>query len=149
MAARAFTDWPSLENVASQFIDYISPWLMINNEFVAEKRLIGAFNAYATVSDIDHGHRAFIEHLAHTAKDLAAHRVSIQDGDGVWVVWSYDEPLTQFMGAHSRWAIQVRTREEPLPVAPVMIKLLAAVSTTRDMAATDINLSQLLGAHSL
>lgn len=143
-AARAFSEWPSLERVASQFIHYISPWLVINNEPVAEKRIAGAIEAYNGIYDSDHGHRAFIEHLAHTAKDLAGHRVSIQDRDGVWLIWSYDQPLTEFMSRHGRLAIQVRERDTPLPVAPVMIKLLAAVSTTRDMFATDINLAQLL-----
>lgn len=143
--ARAFTDWPTLEHVASQFINYISPWLIINNENLAECRLAGAVAAYNRF-DSEIGHRAFIEHLAHTAIDLVAHRVSVRDNDGAWVVWGYDEPLPDFMRRHQCWAIQVRARETPLPAAPVMIKLLAAVSTTRDLTASDINLAQLLNS---
>lgn len=148
-AARAFTDWPTLEHVATQFLHYISPWLVIDNASVAESRLAGAINAYTDGRDSEHGHRAFIEHLAYTAQDLASHRVSVQDSDGLWVVWGYDQALTDFMHQHARLAVQVRQRETPLPVAPVMIKLLAAVSTTRDMSATDINLAQLLEAGAL
>lgn len=148
LANTAFTDWPTLERVAAAFIHFVTPWMMIGTKNLAEETLRGALEAYEKHSriNIEGGHRSFIERVAESAQTLAAIRVSVMDKDGLWSVWQYDQPLMDYLSQHKRCSIQVRERETSIPVGPVMIKLLAAISTTREMQMADLDIPRLLVA---
>ena len=47
------------------------------------------------------------------------------------------------MQRHKRWAIQIRERERPIAPGPVLIKLLAAISSTKELVTADIDISSL------
>jgi len=66
------------------------------------------------------------------------------DKDGLWSIWSYDVPLMSWMERHKRWTIQIRPREEPVGAGPVLIKLLAAISSTHELDFAELDFSRLL-----
>lgn len=145
-AQNTFIDWPSLEQVATHFLHYVSPWLMVGQSNLAETTLRAAFSAYEQM--LPHGyeasHRSFIERIAESANVLATLRVSVMNDDGLWAVWMYDEPLMTYLKRHNRWSIQIREREAPIASGPVMIKLLASISSTQDMQFADLDIPRLL-----
>lgn len=145
-ALKVFTDWPALEHVAIQFLHFVSPWLVVGNESLAETTLRDAFTAYDETLPKGYaaGHRRFIERIAESAKVLSSLRVSVMNNDEQWAVWNYDEPLMTYLASHKRWSIQIRERETPVASAPVMIKLLASISSTQELQIADIDLSSLL-----
>ncbi len=148
LANNTFTDWPSLERVAAAFIHFVTPWMMIGATNLAEETLRSALHAYEKNSriNLESAHRSFIERIAESAKTLAAVRVSVLDKDGLWSVWQYDQPLMEYLNHHNRRSVQVRDRDVAIPVGPVMIKLLAAISTTREMQMAELDIPRLLVA---
>ena len=146
VADHAFMDYPSLEAVATLFLQYVTPWMQVDDRNLAEHTLREAFSAYRQQPSTGNGsnHSAFIARIAQAAQDLATIRVSVLDSHGQWMVWSYDQPLLSYMAEHSRWSMQIRKRTEPVPAGPVLIKLLAAISSTRDMHTADLDYGQLL-----
>lgn len=146
IADHAFMDYPSLEAVATQFLQYVTPWMQVDERNLAEHTLREAFSAYHQqhLSGDGSDHSAFIERIAQAAQELATIRVSVLDSSEQWTVWSYDQPLLAYMAEHSRWSMQIRKRTEPVPVGPVLIKLLAAISSTRDMHTADLDYGRLL-----
>lgn len=148
IAEHAFMDHPSLETVATLFVHYVTPWMQVDDRNLAESTLREAFAAYRECPSTGDGsnHSAFIERIAKASQELATIRVSVLDSDGQWVVWSYDQPLLSYMAAHNRWSMQIRKRTEPVPAGPVLIKLLAAISSTRDMLCADLNYGELLAS---
>lgn len=146
LATRIFMDWPSLEKVASHFLYYVSPWLVVDGRNLVEDILRSAVLAYnrCLPAGEDTANRAFIEAIAESGEILASVRVSVIDKDGLWSIWSYDVPLMSWMELHNRWSIQIRTREEPIGTGPVLIKLLAAISSTHELDFAELDLSRLL-----
>lgn len=146
-ARRAFTDWPALERVAIQFLQFVTPWLVIGNESLAESTLREALLTYEEnmASGYEVGHRRFIERLAESAKILSSIRVSVKNSRNQWAVWNYDEPLMTYLATHKRYSIQIREREAPVASGPVMIKLLAFISSTQELQMAEINIHELLG----
>ena len=144
-ALKAFTDWPTLEHVALQFLHFVPPWLIVENESLAEVTIKNALVAYDSNhgNGFDVGHRKFIEKIAESANVLSSLRVSVRNDMDQWDIWNYDQPLTEYMQDHKRWSIQIRLRETPVPTGPVMIKLLAAISSTQEMLSADIDILSL------
>ncbi len=147
IALKAFTDWPALEHVAIQFLHFVTPWLVVGNESLAEKTLREALQTYEEnlAAGYEIGHRRFIERLAESANVLSCLRVSVKNNREQWAVWNYDEPLMTYLASHKRVAIQIRVRETPVASGPVMIKLLAFISSTRELQMAEINIHELLG----
>lgn len=147
VALKAFTDWPALEHVAVQFLQFVTPWLVVGNESLAETTLREALQTYEAnlASGYEVGHRRFIERLAESANILSCLRVSVKNSREQWAVWNYDEPLMAYLATHKRVAIQIRERETPVASGPVMIKLLAFISSTQDLQMAEINIHELLG----
>lgn len=143
---KAFTDWPTLERVALQFIHFVSPWLVVNGENLAERTLRDAIATYDETLHLGYeaSHRKFIERIAASAKVLSSLRVSVKDKDGLWAVWTYDEPLMRHLANHKRYAIQIRERETPVASGTVMIKLLAAISPTQELEVAGLDYQSLL-----
>lgn len=143
---KAFTDWPILERVALQFIHFVSPWLVVNGENLAERTLMDAIATYDETLPLGYeaSHRKFIERIASSAKVLSSLRMSVKDKDGLWVVWTYDEPLMRHLAKHKRYAIQIRERETPVTSGIVMIKLLAAISPTNELEVAGLDYQRLL-----
>jgi len=148
LANSAFTDCPSLERVAAAFLHFVTPWMMIGNANLAEETLREALQVYEAKSrtNLECAHRGFIERIAESARTLASVRVSVLDKDGLWSVWQYDQPLMDYLNHHNRRTVQVRDRDVAIPVGPVMIKLLAAISTTREMQMAELDIPRLLVA---
>ncbi|WP_126448143.1 hypothetical protein [Sulfuricystis multivorans] len=143
---KAFTDWPTLEHVAFQFIYFVSPWLVVNGENLAEQTLRDAIASYdeTLLLGYEVSHRKFIERIAASAKALSSIRVSVEGKDGLWSVWTYDEPLMRYLANHKRYAIQIRERDTPVASSTVMIKLLAAISPTKDLEVAGLDYLSLL-----
>lgn len=92
VALKAFTDWPALEHVAVQFLQFVTPWLVVDNESLAETTLREALKAYENLAlGYEIGHRRFIERLAESANILSCLRVSVKNSREQWAVWSYDD----------------------------------------------------------
>lgn len=146
LSTRIFMDWPSLEKVATQFLYYVSPWLVVNERNVAEDTLRSAVLAYDRGRQEGEGsaNRAFIEAITESVDALVSVRVSVMDKDGLWSIWSYDVPLMSWMERHKRWTIQIRPRDEPVGTGPVLIKLLAAISSTHELDFAALDFSRLL-----
>ena len=89
-------------------------------------------------------HRRFLERLAAAARLLGELRISVKNRDEHWAVWTYDEPLMAYLARHKRASIQIRKRDVPISPAPVLIKLLAAISTARDLELADLDIPTLL-----
>ena len=146
-ALKAFTDWPALEQVAVQFLQFVTPWLVVGNESLAETTLREALQTYEKnlASGYEIAHRRFIERLAESANTLSCLRVSVKNSRDQWAVWNYDEPLTTYLELHNRVSIQIRERDTPVASGPVMIKLLAFISSTQELQMAEINIHELLG----
>lgn len=143
---KAFTDWPTLEQVALKFINFVSPWLVVDGETLAERTLLEAISSYDETlpQGYEASYRKFIERIAESAKVLSSLRVSVKDKDGLWAVWTYDEPLMRHLANHKRNSIQIRERETPVASGPVMIKLLAAISPTQELEVARLDFPSLL-----
>lgn len=150
-SVKAFADWPSLEQVAQRFIQFVSPWLIVDGANFAERTLLEAIAAYdqALGTGYEAGHRKFLAVLAASASVLATLRVSVRDKDGLWVVWTYDEPLVRHVERFGRASIQIRKRVAPIDAGPVLIKLLATISPTHDLELAGLDLPDLLRAQEL
>lgn len=145
-ALKAFTDYPALEKLTFNFLQFVSPWVLSGRASVAECTIRKALLAYDQAQGKGNGlgHRRYLETIAESAKVLSSLRVSVLNSTGQWEIWNYDQPLTEYMQRHKRWAIQIREREQPVAHGPVMIKLLAAISSTKDLVIADIDISSLL-----
>jgi hypothetical protein len=146
---QAFVDWPELEDVTRRYVNFVSPWLVIGDENLGESTLRAAIAAYDVAHPQGYGpaYRAFMEHIAGSAPKLASVRVSVRSDEGCWMPWTYDQPLLDFCASHKRSSIQVRTREVPVSASLVLIKLLTAVSSTRQLTLANLDLARLLKAY--
>ena len=147
-AIKAFTDFPALEEVTVQFLHFVPPWVLAGTASVAESAIRKALLAYEKTqgSGGGLGHRRYIETIAESAKVLSSLRVSVRNSNDQWDIWNYDQPLTEYMQRHKRWAIQIRERERPIASGPVMIKLLAAISSTKELVTAEIDITRLFAA---
>jgi hypothetical protein len=143
---QAFADWPALKQVASRYVYYVSPWLMVGNENFAERELRQAIRSYDNVKVLgsEHGYCAFVGQLIESARRLAALRVSVQDNENLWRQWFYDEPLTRYMAGHKRASIQIRKREAAIPHRPVAIKMCASIMKTKEIVILDTEINRIL-----
>lgn len=143
---RAFAEWPSLEQIALQYINFISPWMVVRGKNLAESTISEALAAFERdlSQPKENRFRSFIEAIAASAKTLAEIRVSVKDTDDLWSIWTYDEPLMSYLAFHKRQTIQIREREMPAASGPVMIKMLAAIGSTRELEAASLDLPRLL-----
>ena len=145
-ALRAFTDHPALEELTLQFLYFVPPWVVSGSDSVAESAIHKALTAFENAKGRGPGlgHRLHIESLAESANILSTLRVSVLNSNDQWDIWNYDQPLIEYMQSHKRSAIQIRSREEPIAAGPVLIKLLAAISTTSELMTADLDISSLL-----
>ncbi len=141
-AEAVFVEWPELEQISVRFLRFVSPWLMIDEENVAEETLRNAFAAYEekVVGRKEFPHRCFMEAIAKCVDLLATVRVSVMSEDGLWEIWSYDEPLMSWMEKKHRSAMQIRNRDVPVDSGPLLIKMFAFISSTRDMQLAEISI---------
>lgn len=144
-ALRVYTDFPALEDVTLQYLNFVPPWVVSRGTSVAETAIRNALLAYdeAKADGIDAGHRRYLAAIAESARVLSQLRVSVQNNDNQWLIWNYDEPLLDYMNNYRRSAIQIRERETPIASGPVMIKLLASISPTRELATAEIDMTAL------
>lgn len=142
----AFVDYPALERMAQQFVNFVSPWLVVDEENLAERTLLNAIRAYdkSLPEGYETSRRRFVEQIAVCARTLASADISVQNHDGVWVHWNYDEPLMRYLASHDRRTVQIRKRKTPLLTTPIMIKLLAAVCPSSELEAAGIDYPALL-----
>lgn len=143
-AEAVFIEWPELEQIAAHFLRFVSPWLMVDESSVAELTL---HNAFAMADQNGAGgkvfpHRTFMEAITECAGLLASVRVSVLNEDNLWEIWSYDEPLMHWMEKKGRSAMQIRRRETPVERGPILIKMLAFISSTRDMQLAEITIDK-------
>ena len=140
-AEKAFVEWPELEAISLRFLQYVSPWLVVNDYNLAEETLKNAFLAINSKKEFkDFPHRSFMEAIIQCVDTLASVRISVMSpSSGLWEIWSYDEPLLSWMEKMGKSAMMIRRRETSVDHSPLLIKLLAYVSSTRDMAMAEIS----------
>lgn len=138
-----FMEWPELEQIATRFLGFVSPWLIVDEKNVAEETLKNAFASSDTGNsrNKDFPHRNFMEAIAQCIHLIASVRVSVMNEDGLWDIWSYDEPLMPWMEKKGRSAMQIRQRDVPIEGGPLLIKMLAFISSTRDMQLAEISIN--------
>lgn len=137
IAQQAFIDWGSLERVSRNVLHFVSPILTVNEVNLAEALFRRAFQAYEKGRRVSPAaaYRAYIDSLPLVAKDLAKLRISVQSEDGLWEIWSYDEPLMDKLKHRQDRCVQVREREEPVDARPIAIKLLSMTVPTDELGA--------------
>ena len=140
-AERAFVEWPELEEISLRFLQYVSPWLVVNETNLAEETLKKAFLAINSKKEYkEFPHRSFMEAIVQCVETLASVRISVMSSSsGLWEIWSYDEPLMSWMKKMGRSAMQIRPRETSIDHSPLLIKMLAYVSSTREMQMAEIS----------
>lgn len=139
---------PQLEQTISRFLRYVPRWVMINTERVAESHLAAAINRFAAgrSGGVQSAHRLFLEEIAMTASRLAAVRISALGADSLYHIWNYDEPLADMLASSETSTLQVRPREDALPVDAVLVKLLANIVTVDEMTQSGLNICDLMCA---
>lgn len=145
-ARRVFVDWPALEDTALRFLQYVSPWLIVDGANLAEVMLQRAIAEYeaAPSSEEDVRYRRFLVCLAGAAQVLRELRISVKNKNEQWAVWSYDEPLMTYLARHNRTSLQIRRRDIGLPVTPVLIKLLASIGSTDELIEVESDIARLM-----
>ena len=140
-AESAFVEWPELEAISMRFLRFVSPWLIVNDQNLAEVTLKEAFAAleHNNSGQKDFPHRCFMESITHCVEALASVRISVMSVSGLWEIWSYDEPLLSWMDRMGKSAMQIRSRDTIVEQGPLLIKLLAYISSTRDMQMAEIS----------
>lgn len=138
--ARAiFEACPNLERISARFAGYVTPHAVGEDGApLLDRAYASAVAAYRGTSDPRAGIAAYIRALADTSEELARLRLSVQDSDGHWIIWAYDEPLSKLLNAHRREVVQTRVRPKPAPPGPIAIKLLAAICSTADLQVAGI-----------
>lgn len=135
-ASRIFTLWPRLRKASLRICRYLSPLLITpdggNLLEHSIQRAIDAFHAPHCLSETDR-FRAFIEALCLEVGDLCAIAVSVKTATGDWILWSFDEPVVDWMRNNRARVIQIRLREEPLARFPVAFALLKGVFSASDL----------------
>jgi len=134
---QADIDWPSIEPITDRVVAFLSPVLVHNDVNVAGRLLGRAFEAYREKRPESPAlaFRAYLQELTSIATFLSQIRISIQDRDGIWMIWDYDEPLVERLDDAMRYVVRTTEREQPLPVGPILIKFLAQTIKTKDMVA--------------
>ena len=151
-ALKAFTDYPTLEEITLQFLHFVPPWIVVGSESLAEKTIRNALMAYEKSkggTGCTVGQRRYIETIAEAAKILSNLRVSVKNSNDQWDIWNYDQPLTEYMSHRKRWAIQIRERETPIAPGPVMLKLLASISSTQELESAEIDMTGLFNGSAI
>lgn len=140
-AERAFVEWPELETISLRFLQYVSPWLVVNDQNLAEETLKSAFLSIDSKKAFkEFPHRGFMEAIVQCVDTLASVRISVMSASsGLWEIWSYDEPLLSWMEKMGKSAMQIRYRETAVDHSPLLIKMLAYVSSTREMQMAEIS----------
>lgn len=138
---QACLDWPSIGPITSRLVAFLSPVLVHENSNVAGELLARALNAYCEARrlSLSLAFRAFINELGEVATLLSVLRISVQDEGGLWLIWEYDEPLTERLAQANTQVIRIRDREVALPVMPIKIKVLAQTVKTKDMVAHGVS----------
>ena len=146
-ADRIFSTCPSLRTVALQFCRFVSPFIELESgENLLEKAMADAvcgFGAHES-QDVRVAIKVFIEALASHVDGLCGIRLSVQDDNGDWQIWQYDEPVFDWMAEHGRKAVLIRHRDEKLAKGPVLIKLLSYICKVRDLQMAHLNLAHLI-----
>jgi len=145
MADDVFIEWPEIELLATHYLNYVSPWLIVGDKNVAETTFSAAFMRYEREQALKRSsvlpHRTILSAMAHSVHFLASVRVSVCDKDQLWQIWTYDVPLLTWMAHHHRTSMQVRRRSPSLAHGPLLIKMLGFIGSTRDMQLAEININ--------
>lgn len=145
-AERIFLELPALRNVALQYCRYVSPLVPLEDgQCLLEATLRDAIAGYseAAVRDPERAMRTFIQALARSVGELCRVRLSVQTRDGSWLIWTYDEPLIEWMPRHGRKALQIRRRDKPVAKGPVLVKMLGYICSVRDLQVAHLDLATL------
>lgn len=139
---------PHLKEVAVSFSRFVSPYIEVNGKSVLEMGVTHALKSYRKLQRENHpaAERAYISSLARQVVPLCHLRMSVKSQDGAWAIWCYEEPLFDWMLQHRRKSVLVRLRDRPIDATPVLIKMLAAICTVRDLQMAEFDVSQLIQA---
>jgi hypothetical protein len=133
---------PILEKVSTNFVQYVTPLLQVDGKGLAVETIKKAFAACENIDDSGKP-RAFIESIVGSADVLKHVRVSVQDCDGLWMIWSYNEPLQQLLDQHRANVLQIKHCPIPAKRMPLLVKMLAAISSTEHMETAGLNIGQI------
>lgn len=141
-ANETFASDSNLELIAANFIHFVTPQLFVEGGSLAEMSLIRAFQSFAQAEQRDKS-REFIETLVASVDSLVRIRVSVQDCDGLWMIWAYNEPLQELLDRHKTQVLQIKQRTVFAPRTPLMVKMLAAITTTEYMGIAQLDFSRM------
>lgn len=141
-ANEAFATDSNLEVIAANFVHFITPQLFVEGGSLAEMTLTKAFQAFV---DSEHGDKArsFVETIVASVDSLVRIRISVQDCDGLWMIWSYNEPLQDLLDKHKTEVLQIKSRAIFAPRTPLLVKMLAAISTAEYMGMAQLDFQRM------
>jgi hypothetical protein len=70
--------------------------------------------------------------------------MSVQDRDGHWAIWNYDQPLLAWMAIHGRRTLQARVREQSIEPGPLVVKLRSHICDVRQLQSAGVDLARLV-----
>lgn len=144
-ANETFAADSNLEFLAGNFVNFITPHLYVDGQSLAEVTLVKAFQSFAE-ADARYKSRAFVEALAESVDTLTKVRVSVQDCDGLWMIWAYNEPLQELLDRHKTKVLQIKPRDNAVGRTPVLVKLLAAIATAEYMVHANLDFHRIFFA---
>ena len=136
---------PNLKDVAIQYCRYVSPYVHVGDRSLVEAAMTDAIIAYGKVKRQNEQTilRAYLGALVDRVDTLCSVRMSVQSGEGRWVIWDYEQPVHDWMAAHGRKTLQIKTRDKAVASGPVLVKMLSHICTTRDLQHAGVDLGNL------
>lgn len=127
-----FLLWPNLRRAALKLCVYLSPYLEQRNRpllDIALERGIAALIHAPSGQQVS----AFIHAIASIADDLCQMQISVEDREGDWAIWDFENPILDWMRAYQRECVQIRQRDVPFPIGAVRLALISRVFSIRDL----------------
>lgn len=137
---------PDLRQVALRYVEFVSPFIVQEGENLLEASLQDAITAFRREepADLKSAWRAYIEAFVFRVGTLCRLRMSVQDRDGHWAIWNYDQPLLAWMAIHGRRTLQIRVREQSIEPGPLVVKLLSHICDVRQLQSAGVDLARLV-----
>jgi hypothetical protein len=131
-AKTLFQEVPSLQDIVGRLCNYLPTVVVIEDEItlhVVLKKCIESATSVGCEAPL----RAFLVSLRELAVKLSHFRVSVQDEEGVWMIWDCGQDLADMLDHHKRNSVQVRRRESPLGVGTLFMVILTNVCSVEDL----------------
>ena len=131
-AKALFQDVPSLQDITGRLCSYLPMVVVIEDQVslhVVLKKCIDS----ATTEGCESPLKAFLVSLRELALQLSLFRISVQDEEGVWMIWDCGQDLADMLDRHKRNSVQVRRRESPLGVGTLFMVILTNVCSVEDL----------------